>query len=90
MSGLRRNHLPSGKWEREPTAGPYIASMPGRRERMRRELGAFLKGYGRSSRRRNGMDPNDRTYSRKLETEIKRMRPDDLDRLMRDDEDEDR
>jgi hypothetical protein len=33
------------------------------------------------------MDPNDRQYSRKLETQIKRMRPEDLDRLMRDDED---
>lgn len=63
--------------------------MSGRRERIRRELGGFLKEYGRSSRFRNGMDPNDRQYSRKLETQIKRMRPEDLDRLMRDDEDDD-
>ncbi|TWJ23077.1 hypothetical protein [Micromonospora endolithica] len=62
--------------------------MSGRRERMRRELGNFLKEYGRSSRSRNGMDPNDRQYSRKLETQIKRLRPEDLDRLMRDDEDD--
>lgn len=63
--------------------------MSGRRERIRRELGGFLKEYGRSSRSRNGMNPNDRQYSRKLEIQIKRMRPEDLDRLMRDDEDND-
>ncbi|MEU8070654.1 MULTISPECIES: hypothetical protein [unclassified Micromonospora] len=62
--------------------------MSGRRERMRRELGGFLKEYGRSSRSRNGMNPNDRHYSRKLETQIKRMRPEDLDRLMRDDDED--
>ncbi|MBG6103195.1 hypothetical protein IW249_003609 [Micromonospora vinacea] len=60
--------------------------MSGRRERIRRELGGFLKQYGRSSRSRNGMNPNDRQYSRKLETQIKRLRPEDLDCLMRDDE----
>ncbi|MEU1359753.1 hypothetical protein ABZ356_07915 [Micromonospora zamorensis] len=63
--------------------------MSGRREHIRRELGGFLKQYGRSSRSRNGMDPNDRKYSRKLETQIKRLRPEDLDCLMRDDEGDD-
>ncbi|WP_406058559.1 hypothetical protein [Micromonospora sp. NBC_00860] len=63
--------------------------MSGRRERIRRELGGFLKQYARSSRSRNGMNPNDRQYSRKLETQIKRLRPEDLDCLMRDDEGDD-
>lgn len=62
--------------------------MSDRQDRVRRELGGFLKEYGRSSRSRNGMNPNDRQYSRKLETQVKRMRPEDLDRLMRDDDDD--
>lgn len=47
-----------------------------------------MKAYGRVAAG-NGSDPNDRHYSRKLEAEIKRMRPEDLDRLLRDEEDDD-
>ena len=49
-------------------------------------LGTFLRAYGRTSRRRNGMDSNDRHYSRKLESEIKQMRPEDLDLPLRDED----
>jgi len=55
-----------------------------RRDRLRREIGQFMQEYGRQSRKRNGMDPNDRHYSVELEAEIKRMSPEDLDRLLRD------
>jgi hypothetical protein len=42
--------------------------------------------YGRG--RSQGHDPNDRGYSREMEEAIKRLRPEELDRLMRDDEDD--
>jgi hypothetical protein len=32
------------------------------------------------------MEPNDRHYERDVETAVKRMKPDELDRLLRDDE----
>ena len=47
-----------------------------------------MREYGRQSRKRNGMDPNDRHYSVELEAEIKRMSPQELDRLLRDVEDD--
>lgn len=46
----------------------------------------FAKAYARKAQKRR--EPNDRRYSRELEEELKRMRPEDLDRLLRDDEDE--
>ncbi|WFE29855.1 hypothetical protein O7623_12020 [Solwaraspora sp. WMMD791] len=57
-----------------------------RQDRIRRELGSFMRAYGRVAAG-NGSDPNDRQYSRKLEAEIKRMRPEELDRLLRDEDD---
>jgi len=42
-----------------------------------------MKAYSRVARR-GGLDPNDRHYSRRLEAEIKRMSPTELDRLLRD------
>ena len=42
--------------------------------------------YGRG--RSPGHDPNDRGYSREMEEAIKRLPPEELDRLMRDDEDD--
>jgi hypothetical protein len=47
-----------------------------------------MKEYGRTSRKRNGMDPNDRHYSVELEAAIKRMSPGELDRLLRDVDDD--
>ncbi|MBL6276745.1 hypothetical protein JMF97_11290 [Micromonospora fiedleri] len=59
-----------------------------RQDRIRREIGSFMKAYGRVAAG-NGSDPNDRRYSRKLEAEIKRMRPEDFDRLLRDEDGDD-
>ena len=56
-----------------------------RHEWLKMNLPAFLREYGRTSRR-SGADPNDRQYDRKLEQEIKRMDPRDLDAMLRDDE----
>ena len=42
-----------------------------------------MRQYGRTSRR-PGWDPNDRHYDRKVEEEIKRMDPQELDELLRD------
>jgi hypothetical protein len=49
------------------------------------ELGVFLRQYGRKSPRRG--EPNDRAYSREIEQRIKRMRPEELYRLIKGDED---
>lgn len=69
-------------------AASYPGAMRRRQDRIRREIGSFMKAYGRAAAG-NGSDPNDRHYSRKLEAEIKRMRPEDLDRLLRDEDGDD-
>jgi len=56
-----------------------------RRDWLRKQLPAFLREYGRTSRRR-GADPNDRHYDRELEQQVKRMDPQELDDLMRSDD----
>jgi hypothetical protein len=48
------------------------------------ELAVFVRQYGCKSQK--GVEPNDRRYDRGLETAIKRMSPEELDRLMREDE----
>jgi hypothetical protein len=45
----------------------------------------FVQQYERKAGR-GGMDPNDRRYSRDIEKSVKRMKPDELDRLLRDGE----
>ena len=62
--------------------------MGARRRRVASEIGSFLREYGRSSRKRNGYDPNDRTYDRKMEALVKKLPPEELDRLIRGDEEE--
>lgn len=59
--------------------------MSKRHEWLKKSLPAFMREYGRTSRR-PGADPNDRHYDRKLEQEIKRMDPKELDAMLRDDE----
>ena len=56
-----------------------------RRDWLRKQLPAFLCEYGRTSRRR-GADPNDRHYDRELEQQVKRMDPQELDDLLRSDD----
>ena len=44
----------------------------------------FVRQYGR--RRQKGVEPNDRQYDREVEARLKRLAPDELDGLLRDDE----
>jgi hypothetical protein len=60
--------------------------MTQRRKRLESEMGVFLRQYARK-RPAGGLDPNDRRYDRKLEQALKRMKPDELDRLVRGDDD---
>ena len=48
-------------------------------------VGAFLQQYGRKAR--PNFDPNDRAYDRDIEKSLKRLAPEQLDRLMREDVD---
>ena len=54
-----------------------------RKKNLAGELAAFLKSYGRKAPRVG--EPNDRGYDRKLEARVKRMRPEELDAVLRDD-----
>jgi len=60
-------------------------SQPKKRRKKRRvseaDMGLFLRQYGRKAHR--GHDPNDRAYSRDVEKKIKRMKAEDVDRLIR-------
>ncbi|PYR65334.1 MAG: hypothetical protein DMF87_18135 [Acidobacteria bacterium] len=56
-----------------------------RGKKLRLELGTFLRQYARKSV--PGWDPNDRTYGRKIERIVRRMDPEKLDRLLRDESD---
>jgi hypothetical protein len=47
-------------------------------------LATFMRQYGRH--RQKGVEPNDRRYDRELEAELKKVAPDELDALLRDDE----
>lgn len=59
---------------------------PDRQAREAAELQLFVKRYARKSR--PCFDPNDRSYDRKVETAAKRMKPEELDLLLRHGEDE--
>lgn len=45
-----------------------------------------MRQYQRKAHK--GWDPNDRGYDRKIEDQIKRMPPDELDRLLREEDDD--
>jgi hypothetical protein len=49
------------------------------------DIRRFVQKYGRGAS--PGYDPNDRSYDREIEQAVRRMSPEELDRLMRDDED---
>jgi hypothetical protein len=57
-----------------------------RKKRLEAEIGVFVRQYAR--KRYPGMDPNDRRYDREIERLIRRMKPEELDQLMREGEDE--
>ena len=48
------------------------------------ELQSFAKQYARKAQR--GVEPNDRRYKRDVERALKHLKPDELDRLLRDGE----
>lgn len=47
-------------------------------------LQLFIQQYGRKAQK--GVEPNDRHYERETEKAVKRMKPGELDRLLRDEE----
>ena len=49
------------------------------------ELAVFLKQFGRKAQK--GREPNDRHYSRELESKLRAVPPEQLDRLIREDDD---
>ena len=55
------------------------------KKKIKAEYGAFAKQYARK-RSKNGGNPNDRSYDRKLEEKIKRMKPEELAEILDDDE----
>jgi ribosomal protein S18 len=54
-----------------------------RKEREAAAVRRFVKQYGRKAQK--GIEPNDRRYDRKIEKAVKRMKPEALDALLRDD-----
>ena len=56
------------------------------KKKIKAEYDLFAKKYARK-KSRNGGDPNDRHYDRKLEEKIKRMKPEDLAEILNHEED---
>jgi hypothetical protein len=59
-----------------------IPTMSLRGKKLEKELGAFLKQYARKAYKT--IDPNDRRFDRRIERLVKQMKPEELDRLLRD------
>ena len=57
-----------------------------REDRTAAEVQLFVRLYGRKARV-GGLDPNDRTYDRRVEKAVRRMDPERLDALLRGGED---
>jgi hypothetical protein len=55
-----------------------------KRARKAATVSVFVQRYGRKAQR--GVEPNDRRYSRDLEKALKQLKPEELDSLIRDDE----
>ena len=55
-----------------------------RKDREAATLGRFVQQYERKAQK--GVEPNDRRYDRKVEKAVKRMKPEKLDALLRDDD----
>lgn len=50
------------------------------------DIRRFVRQYGRPTRPGGGLHLNDRDYDREIEQIVRRMSPEELDRLMNDDE----
>ena len=57
-----------------------------RKKQLEAEIGTFIKQYKRKAHA--GWDPNDRNYDRELEMKIKNMSPEELDEIMRGEEED--
>jgi len=57
------------------------------KKQLSNRIATFLRKYARKSDAHH--DPNDRSYDREIEKIIKSMSPEELDRLMREGEDDD-
>jgi hypothetical protein len=57
-----------------------------KRARRVGELGVFLRQYARKAQK--NLEPNDRRYDRAVAKQVQQMSPEELDRLLRDDEGE--
>ncbi len=55
------------------------------RETRAAKIARFVRLYARKAHK--GHDPNDRGYDREIEKQVKAMKPEDLDRILRDGED---
>ncbi len=51
-----------------------------------KDFGTFLRLYGRKAQK--GCEPNDRTYDPEIEHELRRLKPEELDRLMNGEDDD--
>ena len=58
--------------------------MSKRGKKLRQELTLFLQRYARKAQKHR--DPNDRRYDRKIAAIVRRLRPEDLERLLQDEE----
>ena len=54
------------------------------KKKIKAEYGTFIRKYTR--KRQKGWDPNDRSYDRKIEEKIKRMKPEELQALLDEDD----
>jgi hypothetical protein len=76
------------RWQDNRMSGTPDELQPKKRRKKRRaseaDVGLFLRQHGRKAHR--GHDPNDRSYSRDVEKKIKRMKAEELDKLMHGDD----
>ncbi len=57
------------------------------KQQLRSRIAKFLRQYARKSGSRYArFDPNDRHYDREIEKLVKRLNPEELDRLLREDD----
>jgi hypothetical protein len=73
--------------ERPPEEKPIRRRLNAAQKRALKaaQVRRFVQQYGRAAQR--GVEPNDRRYDQEIAESVRRMSPEELDRLMRDDED---
>jgi hypothetical protein len=59
---------------------------PDKKRRLASATALYLRQIGRKAQKR--VEPNDRRFDRELDEKLKRMRPEDIDALFRDGDDE--